>query len=616
MRKLLLAVVWAALFAGMPGFIPSAWAQKAETSGDIVDLVNQQKIEVATQGSSIRAVHVRMRPVASGNIRVIIPVGTFFASSSSSVQNMVTTREQSVVLKQKSWTTVSVPAACANRTRDIPEKNDTFEVQRSPDQEELRRVSPFLRQAGAHYATEQAAVWIVTDDASYEDLGILQNNGSRVIEAEEVIAALRILDAAGIDITRKQIWKDIWDLIPHLKNGKTKKWIHQWLSHPPAGHASVWNEALFEAANTTNLELVRALLASKTDANARKEGGAAALLGAAHPRDEFGGQLACFSPPEEWKHSKQYALSYAVAKASLGECLGIVRALIAAGADVNAGTAFGETPLMVASEHGHADIVRILLAAKADANAGTKMGGTALQAAAGNGHLDVVKLLLAAKADVNIKTKWGGTALMEAAGADKNGAKIVQLLLVAGAGVNDKTDDNGTALLRASRKHNAPVVRLLLQSGAEVNAADKKRETALMHAAKGAQAEIVRMLVDAGADVNMKDKEGVSALLLAVESAKSGNFEENEVKDRKGKSLDMVRVLLAAKADVNAVTNDGWTALMSASGMGLPDIVKALLEAGADFTPTSRNGRTALKQAIKFERQDVVELLTAAGAKQ
>jgi hypothetical protein len=86
---------------------------------------------------------------------------------------MVTTVEWRDHLTTDGWTNVSVSAACANRPRDVPGSTDSFTVQRSPQQAELARLMPILDKARVPYAVRQAAVWIVTDNANYDDLGIL-----------------------------------------------------------------------------------------------------------------------------------------------------------------------------------------------------------------------------------------------------------------------------------------------------------------------------------------------------------------------------------------------------------------------------------------------------------
>jgi hypothetical protein len=75
------------------------------------------------------------------------------------------------------------------------------------------------------------------------------------------------------------------------------------------------------------------------------------------------------------------------------------RWLIARGADVNAVSTDGFTPLMTAAQHGHTEIVKLLLAAKADASfKNPNFDLTALDFARRSGHEDIIALLSTAEA--------------------------------------------------------------------------------------------------------------------------------------------------------------------------------------------------------------------------
>jgi len=91
---------------------------------------------------------------------------------------------------------------------------------------------------------------------------------------------------------------------------------------------------------------------------------------------------------------------------------------------------------MYASQNGDLEVLRALIAAKANVNAMTEHGITALKLASQNGNLEVVSALLADKAEVNeywlLRFVQGGNTALEL--ASQNGHQdVVQLLKSAGA---------------------------------------------------------------------------------------------------------------------------------------------------------------------------------------
>ncbi|EGV16132.1 Peptidoglycan-binding domain 1 protein [Thiocapsa marina 5811] len=199
-----------------------------QSPGDIVDLLAAGKITVETEWSGIQQVLVKVKPRVPYPVSVRIPVGTFFVSRNAASQNMVATGAETIRLTDDDWVTVAMPAACANRPRNVPDGGDSFRVRRSPKQADLGRLMPVLDRAKVGFAVRQAAVWIVTDNADYADLGILiQNMGSRAIDASDAARAMRLCDEAGIDVERKAIWRDRKQIAAQLGDSDLKRWLEQ-----------------------------------------------------------------------------------------------------------------------------------------------------------------------------------------------------------------------------------------------------------------------------------------------------------------------------------------------------------------------------------------------------
>ena len=111
---------------------------------------------------------------------------------------------------------------------------------------------------------------------------------------------------------------------------------------------------------------------------------------------------------------------------------GAVKALLAAGADIDATNDHGATPLHYAAHQGHTEIVKSLLDAGADSTAATDDGITPLYIAAQSGRTESVEALLAAGADMDVTAgQYGVTPLAIAAHQAHTG--VVKALLAAGA---------------------------------------------------------------------------------------------------------------------------------------------------------------------------------------
>ncbi len=199
---------------------------------DLVDLVEQGKVEARSTGSGIDSVSLEVRRLVGHEVVVIVLAGTFFTSGGSA-QDMVAIGDEVVYLADDSWHSATLPAACANLELDVPDSDVTFGIQRSAQHEELEMLMPVLSAAGAAYDVSQAAVWIVTDNADYGDLGTATLRtafmlfGSRIIHEAEAGEAMRIVDEAGIDISSKAIWWDREEILQGLEEGVLKDWLRQ-----------------------------------------------------------------------------------------------------------------------------------------------------------------------------------------------------------------------------------------------------------------------------------------------------------------------------------------------------------------------------------------------------
>ena len=333
-----------------------------------------------------------------------------------------------------------------------------------------------------------------------------------------------------------------------------------------------------------------------------------------------------------------------------------VRALVDAGADVNAAQSDGATALHWAAYREDFETVALLIRAGANVNKANDLGVTPLLLACTNGHAELVEALLAAGADPGAALPSGETPLMAASRAGSLGA--VESLLQRGADVNDAEQTRGqTALMWAVANRQSDVAAALIGAGADIHARSQVRyrvynmggnrsagsassgipleevaiggSTPLLFAARSGDVESARLLLDAGADLHDPAADGNALLVIAAHSGHAS----------------LAGFLLERGADVDAAPL-GYTALHAAvlrsdlrdrrvrnsdPAAGLP-LVETLLAHGADPnarltqpTPVRRwshdfalmnrwLGATPYWLAAKFLELDMMRALAAAGA--
>ncbi len=377
-----------------------------------------------------------------------------------------------------------------------------------------------------------------------------------------------------------------------------------------------------EAVRRGDADAVRRLVASKADVNEPQGDGTTALHWAAYNDDVESAEV-----------------------------------LIRAGANIQATTRNGAiTPLWLGATQGSAGVVKLLLAAGANANARSADGATPLMTAAASGSVDAVRFLLDKGAEVNAAdTARGQTPLMFAAAADR--AAVVTELLKRGAtsaatstlvtlsGAGGRQGSNFapaaqgspdrlnqykaarraratamgglTALHFAARDGQLNATRALVEGGADVNqpsGADKS--TPLIIAISSGHYELGKFLLDHGADPNRANDDGLAPLYATVEKqfAPVSWSPTRPTDQERVTHIELMKALLARGADPNArlakklwfrpsdhddvwIGTAGTTPFWRAAFANDVEAMRLLIVSGADPNIPSLEGHTPLMAA-------------------
>ena len=284
----------------------------------------------------------------------------------------------------------------------------------------------------------------------------------------------------------------------------------------------------------------------------------------------------------------------------------------------------GLTPLLFAAREGHFDSVKALLVAGADIDAPAGDGTTPLLISTINGHFDQSKYLLDAGADPNVASDAGATPLYATINM-QYAQRTLHPQPTAYRQQHTSYRDLMEAFLVVGADVNARLTKKVWYSGYnfDLSNVNETGATPFWRAAYASDVDVMRLLLTWGADPEIRTKKtprrrrrsdpeddpsglppvpmgapAVTPLQAAAGVGYGFGFAANSHRFHPGGMMRAVKFLVEELgADVNARDHDGYTAMHHAAARGDNEMIEYLVSKGADATFVSRRGQTTVDMA-------------------
>ncbi len=214
--------------------------------------------------------------------------------------------------------------------------------------------------------------------------------------------------------------------------------------------------------------------------------------------------------PSFYDDALEYNLMIAASKGYVTE----ITRLIGEGANKNAETNEGATPLIFAVTNNQLAAVKTLLTFNPFLDKVTTSYETPLLIAVKNNNFEISEALIRAGADIDFPDIHGATPLHYA--ALRGYLDIVDLLLYYDASIDEKSDEGTTPLLASIWAGNTNVSDLLIQNGASTEEKDNSGYTPFLMTSFYGDTLLMDLLYKKGADIYAKNKSGHNALTLTI----------------------------------------------------------------------------------------------------
>lgn len=276
--------------------------------------------------------------------------------------------------------------------------------------------------------------------------------------------------------------------------------------------------------------------------------------------------------PENVENGLEYNLMIAASKGLDTE----VERLILRGAEVDAETLEGATPLIFAISAIKPGAVNILLSYSANPNKLTNNAETPLLIA-------LRKLADLEARPPNVLTSSFETGCLQ----------IAESLIRYGADIDLQDQKGVTPLNYASAYGSLRFADLLIYYRADIDKKDFTGTTPLMSAIWAGRANVADLLIQNGANLEARDDQGFTPFLIAAQN---------------GDTL-MLNYLIREGVDIYEKCVDGWDALSLCIKYGHNDAIETLLRAGSKWSDPARDVRNHYSVAARFGRDEAYALL-------
>lgn len=263
-----------------------------------------------------------------------------------------------------------------------------------------------------------------------------------------------------------------------------------------------------------------------------------------------------------------------------------IERLIKNGANVDAQTTEGATPLIFATANNQLSSVLTLLKYNPSLDQRTIDYETALSISVKNQNLEITEALLRAGADINQADDSGATPLHYA--AVYGAFYLADLLLYYDADYDRKANDGTTPLMAAIWAGFADIADLLIQNGANMEARDKEGFTPFLIAAQNGDTLLMNILLKKGVDLYEKNIHNYDALSLAIGS----NHEQ------------AVNLLLSKGKEWVSAEKKGTDPYMVASAYGRKNMINSLKSNNIPGRIGLKIDELAISASAKFTSRD------------